>query len=139
MGRCLIVARILVVEDENFLAMELAWIVEDAGYSVVGPERSVEDTRQVLASKAVDLALLDVNLGGEMVFPVSKMLDTLGIPFVFITSDSPWVPAEYRHRPSMTKPLRPEALLALIPRVLAERAHALGKAPKPSPSVDHPE
>jgi DNA-binding response OmpR family regulator len=34
-------ARILVVEDENFLAMELAWIVEDAGYSVVGPERSV--------------------------------------------------------------------------------------------------
>ena len=132
-------ARILVVEDENFLAMELAWIVEDAGYSVVGPERSVAETRQVLASKAVDLALLDVNLGGELVFPVSKMLDTLGIPFVFITSNSPWVPAEYRHRPLMTKPLRPEALLALIPRVLAERANALGNTPKPSPSVEHPE
>jgi len=43
--------RILIVEDENFLAMELMWIVEDAGYSVVGPERSVAETRQVLASK----------------------------------------------------------------------------------------
>jgi len=59
--------RILVVEDENFIAMELAWIVEDAGCSVVGLERSVEETRQVLASKVVDLALLDVNLGGELV------------------------------------------------------------------------
>ena len=130
-------ARILVVEDENFLAMELAWIVEDAGYSVVGPERSVAETRQVLASKAVDLALLDVNLGGELVFPVSKMLDTLGIPFVFITSNSALVPPKYRHRPLMTKPFRPQALLALILRVLAERVEAPG-TPEPSASDDRP-
>jgi DNA-binding response OmpR family regulator len=45
--RCLIMTRILIVEDENFLAMELMWIVEDAGYSVVGRERSVAETRQV--------------------------------------------------------------------------------------------
>ncbi|HEV3494300.1 MAG TPA: response regulator [Reyranella sp.] len=130
--------RILVVEDENFLAMELAWIVEDAGYSVVGPERSVAETRQVLASKVVDLALLDVNLGGELVFPVSKMLDTLGIPFVFITSNPDLLPAEYRHRPLMTKPFRQEALRALILRVLAERTDALGRTPKISPSCEHP-
>ena len=96
--------RILVVEDENFLAMELTWIVEDAGYSVVGPERSVAETSKMLAWNKVDLALLDVNIGGEMVFPVSKMLDMLGVPFVFITSNSTLVPAEYRHRPLMTKP-----------------------------------
>jgi hypothetical protein len=66
------------------------------------------------------------------------MLDTLGVPFVFITSNSALVPAEYRHRPLMTKPLRPEALLTLILRILAERADALGSAPKPLPSGDHP-
>ncbi len=131
--------RILVVEDENFIAMELAWIVEDAGCSVVGLERSVEETRQVLASKVVDLALLDVNLGGEMVFPVSKMLDALGIPFVFITSNPALLPAEYRRRPLMAKPFRQEALRALILRVLAEsgRRH-LAARPKISPSCEHP-
>jgi DNA-binding response OmpR family regulator len=130
--------RILVVEDENFLAMELTWIVEDAGYSVVGPERSVAETSKMLAWNKVDLALLDVNIGGEMVFPVSKMLDMLGVPFVFITSNSTLVPAEYRHRPLMTKPFRPQALLALIQRVLVERADALGSAPEPSASGDRP-
>jgi DNA-binding NarL/FixJ family response regulator len=75
--------RILVVEDENFLAMELTWIVEDAGYSVVGPERSVAETSKMLAWNKVDLALLDINIGGEMVFPVSMMLDTLGGPVRF--------------------------------------------------------
>jgi DNA-binding response OmpR family regulator len=130
--------RILVVEDENFLAMELTWIVEDAGYSVEGPERSVAETSKMLAWNKVDLALLDVNIGGEMVFPVSKMLDMLGVPFVFITSNSTLVPAEYRHRPLMTKPFRPQALLALIQRVLVERADALGSAPEPSASGDRP-
>jgi DNA-binding response OmpR family regulator len=136
----LIMTRILIVEDENFLAMELMWIVEDAGYSVVGPERSVAETRQVLASKRVDLALLDISLGDGMVFPIARMLDTLGIPFVFITSNPALLLAEYRHRPLVTKPLRPDALLVLILRVLAEQADApLGDAPKPSSSGDRPE
>jgi DNA-binding response OmpR family regulator len=129
--------RILVVEDENFLAMELTWIVQEAGYSVVGPERSVAETSKLLAWNKVDLALLDINIGGEMVFPVSKMLDTLGVPFVFITSNSALVPEEYRHRPLMTKPFRPQALLALILRVLAERVEALG-TPESSASGDRP-
>ena len=69
--------RILVVENENIIAMEISWIVEDAGYSIVGPERSVETTRQVLSRHKVDLALLDVHLAGETVFPVSEMLDAI--------------------------------------------------------------
>jgi DNA-binding NtrC family response regulator len=71
-------ARILVVEDDNSLAMEMSWMVEDAGYSVVGPEGSVETARRVLARQRVDLALLDVTLGRETVFPVSEILDRMG-------------------------------------------------------------
>jgi DNA-binding response OmpR family regulator len=114
-------ARILVVEDENSLAMEMSWMIEDAGYSVVGPERSVETTRVLLARYKVDLALLDVMLGGETVFPISKMLDVMGIPFIFVTGHPPSaLPAEYRHRPLMLKPCKPRALMALIRQILGD-------------------
>ena len=117
--------RILVVEDENMIAMELAWLVEDAGYLVLGPEWSVEGARKAIG-KRVDLALLDVNLGGETVFPVSKILDGMGIPFIFITSHSALLPAEYRQRPLMTKPFNQQDLLALILTVLAGSAQTEG-------------
>src|SRR5262249_42755249 len=55
-------ARILVVEDENLLAMQITWMLEDAGHFVVGPERSVEATTKVLARQKIDLTLLDAKL-----------------------------------------------------------------------------
>jgi len=113
--------RILVVEDENALAMEMSWMVEDAGYSVVGPEGSVETARRVLARQRVDLALLDVTLGRETVFPVSEILDLMGTPFIFVTGHSPSaLPVQYRHRPLMRKPCRPRALMALIRQMLGD-------------------
>jgi DNA-binding response OmpR family regulator len=117
-------SRILVVEDETHLAMELAWLLQEAGYAVVGPERSVEEARKALTGVAVDLALLDVDLGGEEVFAISKMLEGMGIPFVFMTSRAGLLPTEYRTRPLVTKPCKPTALLALIPQVLADRPTA---------------
>jgi CheY-like chemotaxis protein len=108
-------ARILVVEDENYQAMEMSWMIEDAGHCVVGPEACVEATRQVLAQQRVDLALLDVLLGGETVFPVLRLLDSLCTPFIFVTGYAPAaLPAEYRARPLLAKPYKPEALVSFI-------------------------
>jgi DNA-binding NtrC family response regulator len=116
-------ARILVVDDDNSFAMAIAWMIEDAGHSIVGPEGTVEATRQVLARYRVDLALLDVLLGSETVFPVSEMLDLIGTPFIFVTGQPrSSLPAKYRHRPLMPKPCRPLALMTLIGQVLGERA-----------------
>jgi CheY-like chemotaxis protein len=115
-------ARILVVEDENFQAMAMSWMIEDAGYSVVGPEASVETTRKVLAQHRVDLALLDVLLGGETVFPVLRLLDRLGTPFILVTSYSPAaLPAEYQARPLIPKPYEPKALVSSIQAILQDR------------------
>jgi CheY-like chemotaxis protein len=114
-------ARILVVDDDTTFAMAMAWMVEDAGHSIVGPEGSVETTRQVLARYQVDLALLDVMLGGETVFPISEILDRMGRAVHLVTGQPPSaLPAQYRHRPLMLKPLRPRALMALIGRILDE-------------------
>jgi DNA-binding response OmpR family regulator len=113
--------RILVVEDENLLAMELAWLVQEAGYAVLGPERSVAEALKVLRTMTVDLALLDVALGGETAFPLSSMLERLGVPFIFLTDNPALLPAEYCARPLVPKPWQPAALLSLIPQVLARR------------------
>jgi|SoimicMinimDraft_9_1059737.scaffolds.fasta_scaffold28973_2 CheY-like chemotaxis protein len=112
--------RVLVVEDEFLVALELSRIVERAGYSVVGPAESVDATRKVLAQQEVDLALLDINLRGELVFPIAEYLEAHGLPYIFVTGNSPSsLPAEYRHRPLVQKPYNSELLLALIEEHLA--------------------
>jgi DNA-binding response OmpR family regulator len=113
-------ARILVVEDENLVAMQITWMLEDAGHFIIGPERSVEATTKVLARQKIDLALLDIQLGGETVFPISKLLDRLHVPYIFITGDHASLPDEYRHRPFIAKPCKAEALVGQIQSVLAQ-------------------
>ena len=114
---------ILVVEDENWLAMELAWLVQEAGYAVLGPERSVAEAQKLVGRVKIDLALLDIRLGGETVFPIAKMLEDMGIPFIFITSNPDLLPAEYSERPWVAKPWVTATLLSLIPQVLDAKDH----------------
>lgn len=117
--------RILVVEDENWVAMELAWLVQEAGYTVLGPERTVAEARKALGKTKVDLALLDVALRGETVFPLSRMLEGLGVPFIFVTGNPTLLPAEYSRRPLVPKPWQAPALRSLILQVLgAQRSGA---------------
>ena len=112
--------RILVVEDEFLVAQELCRIVERAGHSVVGSAETVATTRTVLAQQEVDLALLDINLRGELVFPIADYLEAIGLPYIFVTGNSPSsLPVEYQHRPMVQKPYNSELLLALIEEQLA--------------------
>ena len=115
--------QILVVEDENWLAMELAWLVQEAGYAVLGPERTVAEAQQALSRMKIDLALLDIRLGSETVFPISQMLEDMGIPFIFITGNPDLLPAEYSERPCVAKPWTTASLLSLIPQVLDAKGH----------------
>jgi CheY-like chemotaxis protein len=76
--------RILVVEDEYLIAMSLADALENAGSVVVGPVPSVEKAiKQIESEPHIDAAVLDVNLGGALAFPVADMLVARKIPFVF--------------------------------------------------------
>lgn len=113
--------RILVVEDENLPAMELAWLVEEAGYAVLGPERSVADACKALARTRVDLALIDVGLRGETVFPLVELLDAADVPVIFVADNPASLPAEYGCRPLVPKPWHPPELLSLILQLVAHR------------------
>jgi CheY-like chemotaxis protein len=76
--------RILVVEDEYLIAMNLADALESAGSVVVGPVPSVDKAMQTIDSESrIDAAVVDVNLGGVMAYPVADALLARKIPFVF--------------------------------------------------------
>ncbi len=76
--------RIFVVEDEYLIAMMLCDALESVGSVVVGPVPSVEKALKTIAADLnIDAAILDVNLGGAMAYPVAEALMTCNIPFVF--------------------------------------------------------
>ena len=108
--------RILAVEDEYYLAMDLAAELTGAGADVIGPAPSIEQALSLItAEPRIDAAVLDINLGGEMAFPVADALLARGVPFVFTTgyidSDSD---ARYAQVPRCEKPLEFRKLLETL-------------------------
>lgn len=111
---------VLIVEDDALLASAIGLCVEEAGYEVAGVARSVEAALSTLGSGHVDAALLDINLQGELVFPVANALAERGVPFVFVTAySSSDIPETHRHRPLIRKPYFDAALCAALASVLA--------------------
>ncbi|WP_244530351.1 response regulator [Rhizobium sp. NFR07] len=107
--------RILVVEDEYFLADEVRQKLAALGATVVGPVASVRDAMDMIEASEIDAAILDVHLGDEFVFPVADRLDELDIPFVFATGyDRAFIPAQYAGFALCEKPTE----LAKIARAL---------------------
>jgi CheY-like chemotaxis protein len=110
--------RILLVEDEYILATELAEFLEQHGASVVGPAGSVKHALR-LAARAVDAAVLDVNLRGERVYPVADVLIGRGVPIVFATGyDELLMRRPYVGLPRCQKPIDKLGLLKLLQATL---------------------
>lgn len=109
--------RILVVEDEILIAGELANDIEELGGLIVGPAYSVAEAMTLSASEEIDAAILDINLGGKEVFPVSDQLVQRGIPFIFHTGTvkGPVALKLYDGVPVISKPsLTVDLLQALV-------------------------
>lgn len=110
--------RVLIVEDRYLIASNLAEAVSRMGGQVVGPARNLEAATELMDREPVEIALLDVNLEGEMVFPLAKALDDRGVPIVFLTGyDAEVLPKPWRGRPNLTKPVDVERLREVIARV----------------------
>ena len=78
--------RVLVVEDEFLLALDLELVLERGGWRVLGPAATVAEALRLLEAKTPDVALLDVNLKDEMVTPVAEALRARGVPFVLASA-----------------------------------------------------
>jgi DNA-binding LytR/AlgR family response regulator len=77
--------RVLIVEDELLIALELKYIVEQLGAGVVGPAGSAEGALQLLSDATPDAALLDVNLREGRVTPVAQACWDRSVPFALVT------------------------------------------------------
>jgi DNA-binding response OmpR family regulator len=78
-------ARILVVEDEAFIALDLQATLTDAGAEVIGPSLTLEQAFALASRENLSAAILDVRLGRDTVGPVARQLAARDIPFLFYT------------------------------------------------------
>ena len=113
--------RVLVVEDEYMIAQEIAEALSDAGAETLGPVPRISDAmRLVTAESRIDGALLDVNLGGEAVWPLVDMLLARSVPILLASGyDASAVPLAYTHLPRCEKPATGHDLARALVRVLA--------------------
>jgi len=113
--------RILVVEDEPLIAMDIGASLADAGCEVVGPAASVESAKELIAAGGFDAAVLDANLGGHPADEVAAALTRLNIPFIFLTGyGREGLPEAFRQGPVISKPFMPDHALAVLARLLQQ-------------------
>lgn len=107
--------RILIVEDDYHVATSLALNFEVDGAAVVGPVASVKAALAIIEVEHIDGAVLDVNLNGEMVYPVADALRQKGLPFVFVSGyDARSVESRFADVPWFEKPATPMQLVEAL-------------------------
>jgi DNA-binding response OmpR family regulator len=116
--------RVLVVEDDSLICLLLEDMLLELGCRVVGTaadvKRAIDLARR---EESVDVAILDVNLGGRQVFPVAEVLAERGVPFLFATGmGADGLPAEWLGHCSVQKPMTIEGLGNALRRAMRERA-----------------
>lgn len=111
--------RVLVVEDEYYIADDIRQDLEAQGAQIVGPIPTVERALETIAKDAaISVAVLDVKLGEEMAWPVVEALRRRGVRHVFATGyASGDIPPIYRDAPLFRKPLATPALIEALLRL----------------------
>lgn len=114
--------KVLVVEDEMIVAWLLQDILSDLGCTVVGPAASVKQALAMMEAEAIDAAVLDVNLNGEMSYPIADVLAAGGVPFVFSTGYAKDRLLDgYRAFPVLQKPFHQSELGDTLGKLLTSR------------------
>ena len=112
---------ILIVEDEPLIAMMLEDFLESMGHSIRGTCDTVAQALEEADKGGFDLAILDVNLKGESVWPVAAALRAKGTPFVLASGghvEPP--PTEFKNAPMIEKPFTIDRVTPIIESVLAQ-------------------
>ena len=114
--------RVLVVEDEFMIAMLIEEALADHRCLVVGPINNLSDAVDAARHGTVDIAILDVNLSGEKVYPVAELLDQRGIPFVLLSGyGGDAIPADRPAWRVCSKPFRRNNLIAILAEQIGAR------------------
>ena len=122
--------RALIAEDSVLALLGLEFELKQQGIEVVGVASTIVQALEKAQTTVIDIAILDINLRGEMIFPVVDLLLLRGIPIIFTTGYDPehMLPPRYSGLACLRKPYDPTALIAMISQTLMQ-VKATGPAP----------
>jgi CheY-like chemotaxis protein len=116
--------KVFVVEDESLVAMQLEDMLLDFGCDLVGIAMRVGRAMEMLATaETLDLAILDVNIGGDKVYPVAEALRTRGVPIIFATGygragvEPDWQSYEILQKPYTAQEVAEKIVTSALPAV----------------------
>jgi len=120
--------RVLIVEDEALVAMVVTESLTTLGCSVVGPFSRCSDAIAAIEIDEIDAAILDVNLDGEMVYPLADLLSKRGVPYIFVTGYGvESIDGRFTHIPVIQKPVERHVLQRIfVPSTDGKPAPVLG-------------
>jgi two-component system, response regulator PdtaR len=114
---------VLIAEDGWQLAEAMQLLLEKMGLVVAGPVATARQAQAVARERRPDVAVVDVNLNGEMAYPLMDWLHARGIPVIVITGYEEVAPSAERFAAILHKPFTTAALAAALQRAAAARRH----------------
>jgi CheY-like chemotaxis protein len=110
--------RVLIVEDEAMIAALIETLLNDAGCSVL-PVASAQRALEAIEQEGFDAVVLDISVRDGRSYLLADALIARGVPFVFVSGFAPKdMPADYRSCAYVAKPFKPDALLAVLDKVV---------------------
>jgi PAS domain S-box-containing protein len=120
--------RILLVEDEILVAMMMKDILTELGFSVIGPFSRLAEAMVAAVHDDIDAGIIDVNLGGEFVYPVADVLAARKLPFVFVTGYGvESIDGRFGYVPIIKKPVQRQVLQKIFAPAENPQAATLSK------------
>lgn len=117
------IPRVLIMEDEFIVALDLSDMTEDLGFCVEGPFATIAEGKRALQQTRPDAAILDVQLADGEVFPLADMLIALGVPIIFHSghADVSALLARYPEARSASKPCPAEVIASYLVQATSTR------------------
>ena len=121
-------SRILLVEDEIMVGIFMQELLRDIGFDVTQPQVRLEDAMALAQAENFDCAVLDMNLNGQIVYPLADLLQSKGVPFLFLTGySSDGIESRFENIQVLQKPVAQEALEDALAGLLSAK---IGPAPE---------
>lgn len=112
---------VLLVEDEALIRMMIVDMVEELGHIVVAEAANIQEASALAQTANFEIAVLDVNVGGDRIDPVAEIIASRGLPFIFASGyGAVGAPEKFRHHLILQKPFLLERLGMAIAETIAE-------------------
>jgi CheY-like chemotaxis protein len=116
--------RIMIVDDEALVLLDLVLTVESLGFRVFCDSTSVAEAMKCLGNDRPDAALLDIDVGGTPVWPLARVLKKRGVPTIFVSANHAHkeLEGEFAHCHAIDKPASTRDITEALSKVLAAAA-----------------